>query len=267
MLASMIKEWKKSGYILGSAAVKNKIAETNKLIVLGEQMDYSPEQIRVKKALASYLRNEISEKELDRITIGYTGKLDTIVGDEEIYDLALEADKISFYKEHSRPSFSTPIFAIYQDYARFKAFYALYNNKITRSQFDKLYPWKYTLEVFNDLLYFYFRYKKPKVDPLEDSEETGNFMEDFPRETELFMEELDKQLKEYENILNGTNKYHVSKEVQKYSNLFFTSVEKRLLKINPEKACPEYKTCEESRDPETCAVYFYPLGYREDRLS
>lgn len=277
MLNDMVKAWKSSNYVFGVAAVENRMEKNLLFRAMKSEAtnNMSYEEFRRIKISAAYLRGEIDVNEMMRKYRLKPENLEKFLEEDDAINFIEYADKLTPTTDISinGVAFKMPELLTQEDYSRFKAYYALKNNSITQNQFNKIYPWEYTLDIFNNLLYYYFNYEKPPINDIEESLETGDFENDYPGEMKLFLNELNKSILRYEEHLNrfdlsnDLSRKSIGKEVKKFSEIFFTNIQNRNIKFNPTTYCPTFEYCNLTKNVDECKVYFYPEGHRNDHLA
>jgi hypothetical protein len=267
----MVKEWKSYLKYSGSS-IKNKEYPRIKYDVKNLDSKYKMKfsDFEDEKYISSYYRKEIDKKDLpkdiDNSKINKFLSRMELVEDvsEELIETIKEIDKKNAYNiiKDKELSFQVPKIITIPDYERYKAFHALLTNKITENQFRKLYPWPYTLNVLNSLLYDFFdRKEQPSTNKF--------FWNIYPDDTDLFLGELWISLSNFEDKIN--RKDVVDNLLKPLVNEFFVQIEERKIKIIPTSKCPEISQCMRlSGDIDTtdksCMVYYYPQGYKKGKV-
>ena len=275
ILNDMVKQWKANNlkYVAGSIKNKQYPRIQYDLDNLDDiyKMNYS--DFEDQKYMVSYYRGEIDmkdlPKDLDKNKIKkFLNKMELLETDpSEVIEFIKRIDGMNHYLEIPNDSqknkmFRVPRIITTPDYERYKALYALFSNKITQNQFNKLYPWIYTLNVMNSLLYDFFGYK-------EEFGETQYFWDIYKDEMDAFLGELYNQLVEYETKMNRIDTTY--KTMMKIVNTFFDQIQKRKIKIHPTNKCPAIYDCmkmsgEIDTSNKECKVYYYPDGYKRGKL-
>lgn len=270
LLNDIVKQWKRNNLKYIGSSIKNKQYPRIKYGVNNLDTKYHMKysDFEDEKYMASYFRGEIDKKDLpkdlDEMKLKKFLSKSELMEDDQIIDWMKEIDKMNFYIDipiHSQKTFQVPEILVTPDYDRYKAFYALLTDKITEKQFRKLYPWEYTLDVFDSLLYDFFGYKK--------TIDEGYFWDIYDDEKDLFLIELLKQILNYEDNMNRVDTmYRTMKEML---DIFFNQIQTKKLIINASDKCPEISQCETLNgdidlNDKSCMVYFYPEGYKRGNV-
>jgi hypothetical protein len=273
LLNNIVKQWRRNNLTYTGASIKNKQYPRLQYGLDNLDQIYFPKfsDFEEEKYMASYLRGEIEKKDLPKDLD--EKKLKKFISTFELMDERewIKSLKVIDHKNSyiqipldQENFFEVPKIIVTPDYERYKAFYALLKNIITEKQFRKLYPWEYTLDVLDELMYDFFKYPKS-----QGIEEDGYFWQNYTEETNLFLKELLDQIQIYETQMN-----RVDAAVQTMGtllNAFFDAVQTRKLKIVPTQACPAITDCERlSGDIDTsdksCMIYYYPEGLKRGNL-
>lgn len=274
LLNDMVKQWKKNNLKYAGASIRNKIYPRSIYNMNDLEMRYKMgfSDFEEEKYMASYLRNEITKKDLPKdldekkldLFLRKMRKLDN----EDLIEALKKIDEKNHYEvvKADTKSFRVPKIITVPDYDRYKAFYALLTNKITRKQFERLYPWEYTLDILDSLLYDFFGY---------DVEVGSNqyFWDMYVEEKDLFLGELYNQIQIYEKNMNSVD--GVYRFLNDILNEFFKQIQTRKLKITPSESCPKISECmtgdierygEIDTSDKSCMVYYYPYGYKRGNI-
>ncbi len=254
MLNDLLKQWKKNGFQYVSGSVKNRSSERINVYANTEINNF--DKMEERKKIASYYRNEIPKpKDVDHKSIqSFMVEIDSLENEEkwdEIINILAGIDK--------EGTFINPkniMFVRYEDYERYKAFLALYQNKITLQNFQKLYPWKYTLDMMYKVIFDTFGIKGSKKEELN---KDVSYLDKLGNVLNI----LEKAIENYENGLNKIDITANYRQIESIIVNFFKLIETRKLKINPTLPCPLMKDCinlDGSWDMETptCKVYYFP---------
>ena len=271
LLNNIVKQWKRNNLRYIGSSIKNKQYPRIKynLDDLNKKYNMNFSDFEEEKYITSYLRREIEKKDLpkdldEKKLKGFLLRAE--MKDElEIIDWIKEIDKKNSYVTihlDKDKTFDVPQILVTPDYERYKAFYALLTSKITEKQFRKLYPWEYTLDILDQLMYDFFRYSKNKVDD-------GYFWDIYEDEKDLFLLELLNQILIYEDNMNRVDT--MFKTMKKMLDLFFDQIQTKKLKIIPTETCPDITNCETlsgdiDKSDKSCMVYYYPEGWKRGNL-
>lgn len=269
MLMDMLKQWKRNNFILSATSTTNRISANMEFIY--QYKDEKNYFENFQKAMISYFyRSEMEEKDIpkdvDRNLLKKIISSWELKDENDILVEMYDIDSTMVFVE--RRDNKLIKFSDYYSYARFKAYYALCTGKITQAQFDKLYPWPYTTNIINRMIYDFNNMKLPVLSEIEENLETGNFAIDYPKEFENFLIYLNTSLKFHEDSLNLTTPDNNAKsdKIQKWTNLLLNSIQERRIKISPVKQCPFIKECYGREEEEECKIYNYPEGFRVEHL-
>jgi hypothetical protein len=269
LLNDMVKQWKRNNLKYTGSAVKNRsyprieyeLKDLNKKY----KMDFT--QFEEEKYFASFYRGEIEWKDIrNGDNMKWNRFLEKIgkMTERQKIDYIKEIDKKNQYEtiEIDEKQVQVPKILSDPDYQRYKAFWALLDNKITKKQFEKLYPWNDTLEILNSLIYDFFG----QVEEIGTQE---YFWELYPKETKEFLKALLEQITIYETKMNRIDStYSFMVDIL---NEFFEQLQTRKIKINPTENCPTITDCETlsgdfDKSVEACKVYYYPEGQKVKNL-
>jgi hypothetical protein len=273
LLNNIVKQWGRNNLTFTGSSIKNKQYPRLQYAIDNLDQIYYPNfsDFEEEKYMASYIRGEIEKKDLPRDID--ENKLKKFLSTFELLDemgriqLLKKIDYKNSYVPISLDGdkfFNVPKILVTPDYERYKAFYAFLRGIITEKQFRKLYPWEYTLDVLDDLMYDFFHYPRGKG-----IEEDGYFWQNYMEDKELFLDELLNQIHIYEDQMN-----RVDTAFQTMKNLldvFFEAIQTKKLKIIPTENCPAITDCERlSGDIDTtdksCMIYYYPEGLKRGNL-
>jgi hypothetical protein len=264
LLNNMVKQWKKNNLKYVGASIQNKVYPRTTYLLndLDKKYNMTFGEFDDEKYIASYFRGEIDKKDLpkdlDKKKLDiFLKRMEEMNRNEKITQLK-KIDKKNDYV--TLENYMVPVILSIPDYERYKAFHALLTNKINLKQFHKVFPWKYTLDVLDSLMYDFF----------ETSPEIGvndYFWNLYEEDTQDFLGELYKQILIYEKNMNRIDE--VNQFFKKLINEFFNQLQTRKIKIRPSENCPELIDCiSDGRpiDKKSCMVYEYPDGYKTGNI-
>jgi hypothetical protein len=272
-LNNMVKQWRRNNLTYTGSSIKNKQYPRLKYGLDNLDRIYFPNfnDFEEEKYMASYLRGEIEKKDLpkdlDEKKLKKFLSIFELMDEREWIESLKKIDHKNSYVQiqwGQQNYFDVPEIIVTPDYERYKAFYALLKGIITEKQFRKLYPWDYTLDVLDELMYDFFHYPKSRG-----VEEDGYFWQIYSDEQDLFLEELLNQIHMYEDQMNRVDT--VFQTMKNILDVFFDAIQKRKLKIIPTQACPPITDCEKlsgdiDKSDKSCMVYYYPEGLKRGNL-
>jgi hypothetical protein len=273
LLNNIVKQWKRNQLQYIGASIKNKQYPRLKFHSdnLDVRLNMKFSDFEDEKYMASFIRGEIEKKDLPKDLD--QNKLKKFITTSELWsekDWILSMKAIDLKNSYiqvpldDKNFFEVPKILVTPDYERYKAFYALLKNIITEKQFRKLYPWEYSLDVLDQLMYDFFNYPKSRG-----IEEDGYFWETYIDEKDLFLNELLNQIHIYEDQMNRIDT--VFQKMKNMLDTFFKAIETRKLKIIPTQMCPQITDCEKlsgdiDKSDKSCMVYYYPEGLKRGNL-
>lgn len=269
LIGQMVKQWKANGFQYGSGSVKDRSIERI-IYYLRDDTKNGFDEIEQLKTIASFYRGEIDKlpSSIDKTKVkDFMRKMELMeLNDpEDIIRTHSKIDREGTNKKRSRKK-GIINFINYKEYERYKAFVALEEGKITKKQFETLFPWEYTLDLMEQIIY-----DDLEIDR-ENREIGSDIKNDYKQDYKIYVTNLKKSIDNYEEGLNRIDPTALINKISQQVKNFFYKLEQRKIKILPKEPCPELKNCLNldgtiNQSIETCEVYFYPSSEFSESLA